>query len=274
MGGDNLRDGFTLVIPFFNEKDFIGATLASLAAQTQPARRLIAVDNGSTDGSADCVRAFAAATPDLELTILCEAVPGKASALRLGLAAVNTQFVAICDADTIYPPDYLARAAALLRRDGAVAALAFGVYAGMSPGRAAWTRWKGKAAAALMPGQAHSGGYGQSFRTEALQAAGGYSPRLWPFTLGDHEVINRVRRWGAIEYSAQHFCITSARRKDRRRVSWSLPERALYHVIPAALKDWFFYDFLAARFRRRGVAETNLRERRWEATLSIDAPAR
>lgn len=263
--GDRLRDGWTVVIPFYNEEAFIGAALSSLAAQRRAPDQFILVDNASTDASADVVRRFAVENPTCKVLILEETAPGKVAALTRGVEAVETEFVALCDADTHYPKDYIARADALLRRRNAVAALAFGVYGDMSAARAAFLRWKGRIAALAMPRQAHSGGYGQAFRTDALRAAGGFSRERWPFLVADHEIIHRMQKQGDIAYSAQHYCITSPRRQDRKRIDWTLGERLLYHVTPNARKDWFFYRFLAGRFAARAMYNTNLRRRDWEA---------
>ncbi|GAA2419093.1 glycosyltransferase [Actinomadura vinacea] len=56
MDGTNLW----VVIPAYDEERSIGATLRRLAEQTDPDFTLVVVDNGSTDGTADAVRAFAA----------------------------------------------------------------------------------------------------------------------------------------------------------------------------------------------------------------------
>lgn len=254
---------WSVVIPFFNEQDFIGSTLSSLAAQTVVPDRVVLVDNASTDASAAVVDRFIADHPRLKVVTLREPAPGKASALKCGLEAVDTTFVATCDADTFYPPRYLERADAMFGDDASVAAvIAFGAPAG-SPESSALVRMKGAVAARLMPSQAHGGGYGQSFRTSALKEAGGFSPSIWPYCLMDHEVIHRVSRAGRIRHDLAHWCAPSARRKSRRRVRWTLAERLLYHATPASRRDWLFYDFLARRFSSRGVSELNLREQPW-----------
>ena len=45
---------------------------------------------------------------------------------------------------------------------------------------------------------------------------------------------------------------------------WNLVERLTYALTPYAVKDWFFYDFLAPRLRARGMFEAGLRVRDWE----------
>ncbi|MCH3756137.1 glycosyltransferase, partial [Campylobacter coli] len=83
----------------------------------------------STDGSADVARA-AIQAHGLDAVVLTETQPGKVAALRTGLAWVRTAYVATCDADTLYPPHYLAEAGRLLARDGCVVAGAYFVAPG------------------------------------------------------------------------------------------------------------------------------------------------
>ncbi len=253
---------WSVVIPFFNEEGFLHATLASIAAQSLQPAAVILVDNASTDGSRAVIETFTRTHPKAPVVILDEPTPGKASALKTGLAAVMTEFAAVADADTIYPQFYLERADRLFASGGEKlsAALAFGApptLAGLL------MRLKGAIAARLMPGQAHSGGYGQSFRMSALRAAGGFDPARWPYCLMDHEIIHRVTRGGRIGYSVNHWCTPSTRRADRRPVRWNLVERLLYHVVPRRRRDWLFYEFLRARFDQRQVTGLNLREQTW-----------
>lgn len=256
---------WSVVIPYYNERDFLPATLASLTNQTLKPFRLILVDNASTDGGREAAADALEGVAGVEAVFLHEARPGQVHALETGIGAVDTPLVAICDADTRYPPDYLARADRLFERFGeeTVAVLAFGV-AGAPHGLAGrLTRAKGAAMGALLARQCHAGGYGHAFRTAALRAAGGYSCARWPHVLKDHELMHRVMKVGRVRYDFSHWCVASDRRADRGRVRWTLPERLLYHVTPYALKDWFFYRFLAPRFARRRLDDTNLRAQPW-----------
>ncbi len=259
-----MRQPFAIVLPFFNEERFLGATLASLAAQTRLPDRMVLVDNASTDASLAIACDFAAANPALGVEVKREERAGKASALALGLSGLREGLVATCDADTFYPPRYLATAEALFGgRTDAAAVIAFGVPSG-DPAKTRALRLKGALMARLAPRQTHGGGYGQAFRAEALDRAGGFSPERWPYCLMDHEIMHRiVRGGGRLAYSAEHWCVPSPRRGDRKRVRWTVPERLLYHVTPLSRRDWFFYDYLATRFRRRKLGELALREQPW-----------
>jgi glycosyltransferase involved in cell wall biosynthesis len=259
-----MSERFSVVLPFFNEERFLGATLASLAAQTRAPDRMVLVDNASTDGSPAIARAFAVANPGLHVEVLREARAGKASALALGLKGLSDGLIATCDADTFYPTDYLARAEGLFAGDDSVAAvIAFGVASADAATTRA-LRMKGAVMAALAPRQTHGGGYGQAFRAEALHRAGGFSPERWPYCLMDHEIMHRiVKDGGRLAYDIDHWCVPSPRRNDRKRVRWTLAERLFYHVVPLSRRDWFFYEFLGPRFERRKLGELALREQPW-----------
>lgn len=254
---------WSVIIPFFDEAEYLPATIASLGAQTRRPDRLLLVDNASTDGSAGIARAAAAAA-GLPATHLHEPRPGKIHALETAMAHLTTPLVALADADTLYPPHYLATAERLLAQPGTVAAMAVGVSG--DPDRAAgrrWRTWRGRVIPALLPRQTHTGGYGQSFRADALRAAGGFSEAQWPYVLLDHEIMQRVLKQGRAAYHPDLWCQPSSRRADRRRVRWTLVERLLYHATPFAWKDWYFYRFLGPRLARRRLTHLNLREKSW-----------
>jgi glycosyltransferase involved in cell wall biosynthesis len=253
---------WTIVIPVFNEVRFIAGTLHALSLQTRRFR-LVVVDNGSADGS---VGLTARLIDELGLDgrILIERRPGPVPALARGTAEVTTEFVATCDADTHYPPDYLARAERLFdaRPDASAVCAYFLPPAGSRLRRAAAILHQ-LGAAALLPLQAHNGGAGQCFRADALAAAGGYGDHIWPWVLADHEIVHRVLKQGPALWHRDHACTPSDRRRNPDSVRWSLAERLLYHVTPFRLKDWYFHDFLAPRLAARGLHCARLRDRSW-----------
>lgn len=254
---------WSVVIPYFNEEAYIARTLMSLAAQDIGGLRLILVDNASTDNSEGICRALMAQHPGIDVVYLSDPRPGKTNALETGLAAVTTEFVSFCDADTFYPPQYLRRCRALFDGDAnAHAVLALDLFADAETfGSRLRRRVTTDVLARLLRRQAHSGGSALSFRTAALRHAGGFSGRLWPFVLEDHEVIHRICRFGNVRYHYEHWCRQSARRHARTGVSWTRFERTLYSFTPYVLKDWLFYSFLAKRFRQRGLFQVNLRDK-------------
>ena len=259
---------WTVLIPFFNEAALLADTIASIAAQTVPLT-LILVDNGSTDGSADVARA-AIDRHGLDAIVVTERRAGKVAALRTGLGWVRTRFVATCDADTLYPPHYLAEAERLLRQDGCVVAGAYFVAPGADQAALDAEARKILSAARALPRQCHAGGAGQAFDVAALRAAGGFDPDIWPFILEDHEVIHRTMTQGGMLYSRDLWCMPSPRERDRESIRWTLFERLVYSATAPWAGSWFFYDFLATRLQRRRLLSNKIRERAYH---DLEGPA-
>lgn len=257
---------WTFVIAYFNEADYLPATLASLSAQTARPFRLVLVDNGSTDGSAALARNACETMAGVETIHLSETRPGKVHALEAAMPHLTTELVAFGDADTFYPPDYLATAQAAFDAGGpdVTAVMAVDVPDPPDGPEARRKRFiRSRIASRLWPRQTHTGGFGQTFRTGALVRAGGYSEKHWPYVLMDHEVMQRLLKLGRAVYPYDFWCIPSPRRSDRSRVRWTLGERLLYHFTPFALKDWYFYRFLGPRLAQRKLTHLNLREKSW-----------
>lgn len=253
---DDGRD-WTVLLPFYNEQACLRATIRSLAAQAvRPL--LILIDNGSTDRSADIARE-ACAEFGLAALHLHEARPGKVAALQCGLEQVRTRFVATCDADTIYPADYLKRAAALLAKPGTVAAIA----ANSAPGASAMTTrmagWHVQLAGALLPQQCHNGGASQTFRTAALRACGGFDPQVWNWVLEDHEIMARIEDHGRIRYHRGFVCHPAERPRSVNCTGWTLAEQLHYHFTGRGERIAFFHGLLGPRLRERALPSERLR---------------
>lgn len=257
----------TILLPYFNERGWLGRTIGSLAAQTDQRFELVLIDNASTDDSAAEARAAAASFGARARHIQVEQ-PGKTQALAASLPQVTTAYVAVCDADTLYPPQYVANILALFAEDPAAAAvMAIDLYAGVDEPTSRRRIARVLRKVRRRPWHCHAGGYAQAFRTDALKAAGGFDPARWGYVMEDHEVVQQVLQFGRARYAAEHFCFPSARRKDRSRVSWSGFERLVYRLTPRAGLDWFFYRFLAHRLHARRFQAAVLREKTWEPRL-------
>lgn len=255
---------WTILLAFYNEADTIVATLQQLRRQTRPFK-LVLIDNGSTDCSvALCHGALAGRGVDYVILRQGE-IAGQTAAFTAGLAQVETEFVATCDADTFYPIGYLAQAERLLddRCGRTVVASACFVPSDNLGARAAAMTLHQCIATRLLPRQAHVGAAGHCFRTDALRAAGGYDMSRWPYVLGDHEVLHRVMKLGRQRMTPSHWCSPSRRR--RVPIRWTLTERLAYHLTPFALKDRYF-RWLGRRFAQRGLFAARLRIRDWQGT--------
>jgi cellulose synthase/poly-beta-1,6-N-acetylglucosamine synthase-like glycosyltransferase/peptidoglycan/xylan/chitin deacetylase (PgdA/CDA1 family)/spore germination protein YaaH len=92
-----------VVIAAFNEEKVIVRTIESLLNSTYRDLRILVVDDGSTDGTfALGARTFAG---DPRVQIITQPNAGKAAALNLGFAILDTKIVIGLDADTIFLDD-------------------------------------------------------------------------------------------------------------------------------------------------------------------------
>ena len=128
----NRNDGLlvSIVIPCFNVQAYVGAALDSLLAQTHTLWEALVIDDGSSDGTAERVAAYA----DPRVRLIRQANQGVSAARNRGIAQAAGAAMLFLDADDWLAPDALSRLAASLaaslgdarggpRRDsGAVAA--------------------------------------------------------------------------------------------------------------------------------------------------------
>jgi glycosyltransferase involved in cell wall biosynthesis len=113
-----------VIIPAFDRAGFIRDALDSVAAQTWPAFEIIVVDDGSTDGTADVVEAWARAHPALAVRLLRQANRGVAAARNAGVAAARGEYLYFLDSDDLIHPRALATLVAPLLHGSAPFSLA------------------------------------------------------------------------------------------------------------------------------------------------------
>jgi dolichyl-phosphate beta-glucosyltransferase len=117
----------TLVLPAFNESERLGPALDELfgyllrrgeaardgapGSAALPERiEVLVVDDGSSDGTADLVRARIESSSDggdPELRVITVPHGGKGAAVRAGMLAATTDLIVFTDADMATPPDQI-----------------------------------------------------------------------------------------------------------------------------------------------------------------------
>lgn len=97
----------SVVIPSYNDAGFLATALAALSVQTRAPDEVIVVDNASTDETARVARAMGA-------RVVCEPAHGIWPAAAAGYDATGGEIIARLDADSVPPPDWLARIEARL----------------------------------------------------------------------------------------------------------------------------------------------------------------
>lgn len=103
---------YSVLVPFFNERETLGPALESVVAQTYDDWELVAVDDGSTDGSAEVADRLAADDP--RITVIRRPNGGLPAARNSALAVARGSFCALLDADDLWLPEKLERQLALL----------------------------------------------------------------------------------------------------------------------------------------------------------------
>jgi dolichyl-phosphate beta-glucosyltransferase len=99
----------TIVLPAYNERERIGPALDELFAYLKPrpaalpTTTVLVVDDGSTDTTAEIVRARPEAVDGL-LNVMTVPHAGKGAAVKAGMLAAATDVVVFADADMATPP--------------------------------------------------------------------------------------------------------------------------------------------------------------------------
>jgi cellulose synthase/poly-beta-1,6-N-acetylglucosamine synthase-like glycosyltransferase/peptidoglycan/xylan/chitin deacetylase (PgdA/CDA1 family) len=97
--GPRVTQPVSVIVPAYNEKECIAATIHSLRASDHPVE-IIVVDDGSTDETAAIVRALN--FPDVRL--VRQANGGKPAALNNGIRHAKHDIIVMIDGDTVFEP--------------------------------------------------------------------------------------------------------------------------------------------------------------------------
>lgn len=155
--------------------DLVGEALRSVALGDFGDVEVVAVDDGSTDGSSDAIRAASAELPWLRVRLVRRSLnsgqPGRAR--NTALAHARGELLFVLDADNTVFPQGLSRLTAALD-DAPEAAFAYGIlqtFDALGPvGLASWLDWS--------PERLRYGNYVDAMamvRRSALEAVGGYA---------------------------------------------------------------------------------------------------
>lgn len=110
----------SIVIPNWNGRDWLPGCLESIAAQSRAPMEVIVVDNGSSDGSIEYLRAD---HPGVRVIAL-DSNTGFAHAANEGLQAARGELIALVNTDVVLASDWLERLSDVLREHPEVASVA------------------------------------------------------------------------------------------------------------------------------------------------------
>ncbi|HKX30508.1 MAG TPA: glycosyltransferase [Blastocatellia bacterium] len=110
-GGRNVNPKFSVIIPAYNTERFVAETIRSVFAQTYRNHEVIAVDDGSTDGTLQALRRF-----EPRIRVLTKPRGGPASARNLAIKHATGEYLAFLDSDDLWIENKLAEQAEYLER--------------------------------------------------------------------------------------------------------------------------------------------------------------
>jgi glycosyltransferase involved in cell wall biosynthesis len=221
-GGNRLR--FSVVIPAYNEAEFLGSCLESLLTQDfQGAYEIIVVDNNSTDATADVARSRG-------VTVVHEPKPGVCSARQCGTTAAQGEIVVSTDADTTFDRSWLSRIDRAFRDDPARVAVA-------GPCRFADPPWWGRVYTGVLFTVVSivAGLTGRILYVSATNIA--FRRSEWPgydteATQGGDELdlLRRLRSRGPVAFVLSNPTLTSSRRLHRG-LAYNIVVTCLYYYL-------------------------------------------
>lgn len=94
----------TVVIPSYNQRDYLSSAIDSVFDQIKIPHSLIVVDDGSTDGSLEIANGYKE-NPKLEYKVISQVNKGLASARNTGIMNARTRYILFLDADDILLPN-------------------------------------------------------------------------------------------------------------------------------------------------------------------------
>jgi glycosyltransferase involved in cell wall biosynthesis len=122
---------FSVIIPLYQKRHRIGPCLDSVLAQTHPALEVLVVDDGSTDGGGEVVKAMATD----RVHYVQQVNQGASAARNHGLRLAKGSYVAFLDADDTWEDGHLAALAGLAQRHPSATILGTGWSQSGSPVR-------------------------------------------------------------------------------------------------------------------------------------------
>lgn len=164
-----------IVIPAHNEADYIEKTLQSLASQTLLPKKVLVVNDHSTDETTAIVKKFSANYPFMEVLnnfSSKEHLPGSKiiNAFYKGFEQLDENFDVICkyDADLIFPKNYLERLAEEFQQNEKLGMAGGFCYVEKD------NKWKLES----LTNQDHIRGALKAYRKECFKAIGGLKPSM------------------------------------------------------------------------------------------------
>ncbi|PZX91882.1 glycosyltransferase family 2 protein [Flavobacterium aquariorum] len=190
---------YYIVIPTYNEEALIALTLQSLVSQTVLPKKIVVVNDNSTDKTAEIVLAFAKDNPFITLvnkTSSAVHLPGSKviQAFQKGLETLDEDYdlMVKIDADLIFPSNYFETIIKHFQSDSAI---------GMAGGFC-YIEKNGNWVLENLTDKDHIRGALKAYRKETFQQIGGLKPAMGWDTVD--ELLCKFYNWKVVTDSSLH----------------------------------------------------------------------
>lgn len=189
----------SVILPAYNAAKTLPACLDSLLAQTFDDFEIVLIDDGSTDGTLDVAKEYAAR--DSRIRPVESEHAAIVEALRRACGLVRGQYLARMDADDVCRADRFEKQLALLESDSRIVLCGTGVRITGASAGSGYTRYEGW----INGLTTHEAMFRELFvecpiphptflmRRDAFERAGGYQDRGWP---EDYDLVMRFAEAG------------------------------------------------------------------------------
>jgi glycosyltransferase involved in cell wall biosynthesis len=188
----------SVIIPVYNGAEYVGQALESALCQTYPHLEILAIDDGSSDGSLGVLELYAA--KDSRVRVLRQPNRGVASARNRCIEEARGELIAPLDADDLWQPTKVERQVRRLLKAGDATGFVYSWWAwidGCSAILDRSPRWivEGEAFEALLQINFTGNASVPLFRKRCVVEAGGYDTKLAAANAGgceDWELVLRI----------------------------------------------------------------------------------
>lgn len=200
----------TIIVPAYNEEKFIAKTLKSLLNQKEKNFELIVINNNSKDKTLEIAKSLCK-------KVYTEKKKGYHNAVKLGVSKSKGDIIAVCDADSLYPPNWTKK----VYKTFADNKDAIGCYGSLKfyDGTKGTRKISEQTFLMFMHFMRVRGihvcnGLNFAFNKKAYLKVGGYDPKIYNQAGLDIELGMRLKKLGRIVFVPSMFIKTSLRRVE------------------------------------------------------------
>jgi len=198
----------SVIVPAYNEEKYLAKTLKTLRNQTFKDYELIVVDNNSKDRTNEIARKLAD-------RVVVEKKKGYHNATNRGAKEAKGKIIAFCDADSLYPRDWLEKIMADFENNKGLVAIYGGTKFHDSASLLIFLSkifYETIIRLSLLLGFHNPGGFNFVMKKSAYFKAGGYDSKIYNGASLDAELGRRLQKIGPLKFRPDIIVQTSSRR--------------------------------------------------------------